>query len=64
MGVMAFECMFGRVNLKIVFNTNLHYRDPMSGKLERISEIISYQNKSKLKDMKYPEVGRLKQPIS
>lgn len=49
-GVMAYECMYGR--------------RPYVGKSRKRSEIISYQNKFKLKKVKFKEDGQLRQLIS
>lgn len=59
-GVMAFECMFGRVTPSIfIFN-----RDPMLENPDRRSETIFYPNKFKLKKVTFPRVGLSKQPTS
>lgn len=52
-GVMAFECMFGRVNQLFLF----YFRDLMLARPDKKSEIIFYPNKFRSKEMKYPEAG-------
>jgi hypothetical protein len=52
-GVMAFECMYGRVRK---FKIN-HRRDHMLVNQERRLGIISYPSKYKSREMKSQEVG-------
>ena len=57
-GVMAFECMFGRVSHN---ESNNYNRDLMLENHGKRSEIIYYLNKYKLKEMRSQEAGLLKQ---
>ena len=55
-GVMAYECMFGRVNLFIIILN----RDLTWGSRGRRSETTFCPSRSKSREMKYPKVGRLR----
>jgi hypothetical protein len=57
-GVMAFECMFGRV---ILLLNNCVCRDRMWESPEKRLEIIYSQNRCRLRETRYQEAGQLRQ---
>jgi hypothetical protein len=56
-GVMAFECMFGRVTIITIILIFISIRDPTLVKPGKRFETTSCPNRSRLSEMKYPEVG-------
>ncbi len=60
-GVMAFECMFGRVNF--IFSLMCIYSDPMLASQGKKFVIKFWLSKYKLRKMRCLRVGPLKPPI-
>lgn len=60
-GVMAYECMFGRVRKLHLILTSIFYSVPMWVKPEKRFVIIFCQSRFRSNETKFPEVGLSRQ---